>query len=78
MRKFAGEVISVYKEQLVKNLDSKKAELQEVEKDQRDNEAMMRLVQEQERWLMQIGRGKNDLQDYLAILDKTLSYIKAK
>lgn len=78
MRKFAGEVISVYKEQLVKNLDNKMAELQKLEKDQRNNEAMMRLMQEQEQWLMQIGRSKNDLQDYLAILEKTLSYIKAK
>lgn len=78
MRKFAENVISVYREQLDKNLESKKAELQEVEKDKRDNEAMMRRVQEQERWLMQIGRSKNDLQDYLVILDKTLSYIKAK
>lgn len=72
MRLFATGVIASYKEQLKKNIASKTAELDAIEKDQRENDEIIKLVQGKEQLLTQIDKNKNTLQDYGVMIDDVL------
>lgn len=72
MRLFATGVIASYKEQLRKNIASKKAELDAIKKDQRENDEIIKLVQGKEQLLTQIDKNKNTLQDYGVMIDDVL------
>ncbi len=69
---FATGVIDSYKKQLRKNIDSKTEELCAIEKDQRENDEIRKLVQGKEQLLTQIDNNKNTLQDYGVMLDDVL------
>lgn len=72
MHLFATGVIASYKEQLRKNIASKTAELDAIEKDQRENDEIIKLVQGKEQLLTQIDKNKNTLQDYGVMIDDVL------
>ena len=55
-----------------KNIASKKAELDAIEKDQRENDEIIKLVQGKEQLLTQIDKNKNTLQDYGVMIDDVL------
>lgn len=72
MHLFAKGVIASYKEQMRKNIASKTAELDAIEKDQRENDEIIKLVQGKEQLLTQIDKNKNTLQDYGVMIDDVL------
>ncbi len=72
MRLFATGVIDSYKKQLRQNIDSKKEELHAIERDQRENDEIRKLVEGKEQLLTQIDNNKNTLQDYRVMLDDVL------
>ena len=55
-----------------KNIASKTAELDAIEKDQRENDEIIQLVQGKEQLLTQIDKNKNTLQDYGVMIDDVL------
>lgn len=72
MHSFVTDVLVSYKNQLRKNIDSKKEELCAIKKDQRENDEIRKLVQGKEQLLTQIDNNKNTLQDYRVMLDDVL------
>lgn len=72
MRSFATGVIASYREQLRKNIDSKTEELHGIERDQRKNKDVIKLVQGKEKLLIQIEKNINNLQDYNTMINEAI------